>query len=102
MTLARKMNKQKGYKLEFFAQEKHTSHDTAVSKARWTIAIKHWNTAGIRFGVFKYSNTQLNALLEAVNSMLPLRMPPLLLKRIISKNATARRYVAFTPANSAW
>jgi hypothetical protein len=71
--------------------KRHTSHKTTVSKALWTVAIKHWKTAGMRFGVFRYSNTQLNALLEAVKLESPLRMPPLLLKRIISRNATARR-----------
>ena len=70
---------------------KDTSHRTAVSKAWWTIAVKHWKTAGMRFGVFKYSNTQLKALLGTVELGSPLRMPPLLLNRIISRKATARR-----------
>jgi hypothetical protein len=45
----------------------------------------------MRFGVFRYSKTQLKELLDALKLATPLRMPPLLLKRIISKNATARR-----------
>lgn len=75
----------------------HTSHETAVSKALCTIAVKHWATAGKRFGVLRYSKTQLKALLAAFTFEPPLSMPPLLLKRIISRKDTARRYVALTP-----
>jgi hypothetical protein len=76
---------------KLYRKHRHTSHDTAVSNALWTIAVKHWKTAGMRFGVFRYSKTQLKALLEVVTTVPPLRMPPLLLKRIISRKATARR-----------
>lgn len=62
-----------------------------------TIAVKHWETAGKRFGVLRYSKTQQKALLEAFTFEPPLSMPPLLLKRIISRKDTARRYVALTP-----
>lgn len=55
------------------------------------IAVKHWETAGIRLGLFKYSKTQLKALQEAVEAGPTFRMPPLLLNRMISKNATASR-----------
>lgn len=75
----------------------HTSHETAVSNALCTIAVKHWETAGKRFGVLRYSKTQLKALLEAFTLDPPLSKPPLLLKRIISRKDTARRYVALTP-----
>jgi hypothetical protein len=68
-----------------------SSHETAVSKALCTIAVKHWETAGVRFGVFRYSNTQLKALLEAETLDSPLRIPPLLIKRMISKKATASK-----------
>ena len=69
----------------------HTSHETAVSKDLCTIAVKHWETAGVRFGVFRYSKTQLKALLEADTLESPLRIPPLLIKRMISNNATASK-----------
>lgn len=69
----------------------HTNQRTAVSKALFTIAFKHWSTAGNRSGVFRYSKTQQKALLDAVTPPPPLRIPPLLLKRIISRKATARR-----------
>lgn len=68
-----------------------TSHDTAVSKALWTIAAKHWKTAGIKFGVLRYSKTQVKALLAASIVVPPVKIPPLLLKRMISRKATARR-----------
>ena len=68
-----------------------TSHETAVSKDLCTIAVKHWETAGVRFGVFRYSKTQLKALLEADTLESPLRIPPLLIKRMISKKATASK-----------
>lgn len=70
---------------------KPTIHDTAVSKALWTIAVKHWKTAGIRFGVLRYSKTQVKALLAVSIVVPPFRIPPLLLKRMISRKATARR-----------
>lgn len=63
------------------------------------MAVKHWQTAGIKFGVRRYSNTQLKALLDVREPMSPERMPPLQRNRMISKKATARRYVAFTPAD---
>jgi hypothetical protein len=76
---------------------KHTSHDNIVSKALCTTAIKHWDTAGVKLGVSRYSNTQLNALFDLFNVEVDESVPPLQLKRNISKKATARRYVAFTP-----
>lgn len=75
----------------------HTSHDTAASKALCTVAVKHWETAGVRSRDFRYSKTQLKALREADTLEPPLRIPPLLIKRMTSRRATARRYVAFAP-----
>ena len=69
---------------------KITSHNP-VSKARWTMAIKHWKTAGKRFGLLRYSKAQLKAHLDAVEVGLQLRSPPLLRNLIISRKATARR-----------
>lgn len=86
------INKTVGLLKKPYIKQRSTSHDTAVSNAVWTIAVKHWKTAGIRFGVLRYSKTQLKALLEAFKlAPPPLSMPPLLLNRIISKKATARR-----------
>jgi hypothetical protein len=75
----------------------HTSHDNIVSKALCTTAIKHWDTAGVKFGVSRYSNTQLNELFDLFNVEVAESTPPLQLKRNISKKATASRYVALTP-----
>ena len=76
---------------------KHTIHDNIVSKALCTTAIKHWDTAGVKLGVSRYSNTQLNTLFDLFNVEVAESTPPLQLKRNISKKATARRYVALTP-----
>jgi hypothetical protein len=48
-------------------------------------------------GVSRYSNTQPNELFDLFN--VAESMPPLPLKRNISRKATARRYVALTPEN---
>ena len=79
------------------SSEECTSHDNIVSKALCTTAVKHWVTCGVKFGVSRYSNTQLNALFDLFNVDVAESMPPLQLKRSISRKATARRYVAFTP-----
>jgi hypothetical protein len=47
--------------------------------------------------VRRYSNTQPKALFDLFGEEIVDSMPPLLLNRIISKKATAKRYVAFTP-----
>jgi hypothetical protein len=49
--------------------------------------------------VSRYSNTQLKALFDLFNVDVAESMPPLQLKRSISRKAAARRYVAFTPEN---
>lgn len=65
------------------------------------MAVKHWKTAGNKLGVRRYSNTQPKPLFDLFSEFIVDSMPPLLLNRIISKKATAKRYVAFTPAYQA-
>ena len=48
----------KTHNIKEFIRKRITSHDNAVSKARWTMAIKHCKTAGIRFGFIHMESFQ--------------------------------------------